>query len=183
MALRAALVDDRLIADRERLGIDRWDESWAGVYVMNPPPRQPHQRAARRIAAALEALGLAEVDTAVGVGDAQDYRVPDVVVYRSGQLDRESLYLGAALLVVEVVSPGESPHAKLAFFAKHADEVLLVEADRLELFTGDGHGQLHAVEPRDGWLIGRHVAARLDPSGHLVIALPDRVVLERVSWP
>jgi Uma2 family endonuclease len=185
MALREALVDERLIADRERLGIDRWDECWSGVYVMTPPPRQPHQRAARRIAGALEALGLGEVDTAIGVGDAGDYRVPDVVVYDAPALDQDALYLRSALLVVEVISPGEDPHAKLGFYEAHADEVLLCLADRVELLGRDRldrFGRAGRTDPVEGWLVGRHVAVRLD-TGRLFLADPDRTQVETIDWP
>jgi Uma2 family endonuclease len=181
MALREALVDEQLILDRERLGIDRWDECWSGVYVMSPPPRQPHQRATRRLAEAFEALGLAEVDTAVGVGDARDYRVPDVVVYEAHALDDEALFLRSALVVVEVVSPTEDPHAKLRFYEDHVEEVLLGLRDRIELFSRDSEG-LRQVEPTGGWLIGEHVAAHLDTAG-LLLALPDRSQIQFVAWP
>jgi len=183
MALREALVDELLIAEREHLGLDRWDECWSGVYVMSPPPRQPHQRAARRLADALETLRLAEeVDTAVGVGDARDYRVPDVVVYRSQALDDEGLYVRTALVVVEVLSPGEEPYAKLAFYEAHAVDVLLCAPDRVEIFSPGDAGSLRTVEPVDGWLVGRHIAVRFEP-GRLAIATGDRSIVEHVDWP
>ena len=44
----AMLVQDvdlsrQLIAERRRLGHDRFDEVWEGVYVMNPLPNNEHQ--------------------------------------------------------------------------------------------------------------------------------------------
>jgi Uma2 family endonuclease len=178
VALREALVDEQLIADRERLGLDGRDEVWAGVYVMVPPARQPHQRTTRLLAQALVALGLAEVDLDVGVGHADDYRVPDVAVYDADQLDEQQLYVGRAKLVVEVVSPSENPHAKLAFYTERADEFLIVHPDRLELFTG---GQ--PVDAVDGWLIGRTMAVRLEADGTLLVGRPDRSTVERITRP
>jgi len=70
----------------------------------------------------------------------------------------------------------------LAFYGGHAEDVLLVQADRLELFTR-ASGALSPVEPVDGWLLGHHVAANPDPDGDLALALPDRTTVQRVTWP
>ncbi len=45
---RKALLDedilDHLIAERKRLGIDRYDEVWEGMYVMPSAPNNDHQQ-------------------------------------------------------------------------------------------------------------------------------------------
>ena len=50
----ATLIQDidlsrRLIAERRRLGHDRWDEVWEGVYVMNASPNDEHQEVQMRL--------------------------------------------------------------------------------------------------------------------------------------
>ena len=41
-------LEDRLRAERERTGADRYDEVWEGVYVMNPLPDNEHQKLVHR---------------------------------------------------------------------------------------------------------------------------------------
>ena len=69
-----------------------------------------------------------------------NYRNPDVVVFLSGTaaVDHGTHYLGGPDFVVEVISPGEPPTAKFAFYAAvGTKEVLVVHRDpwRLELFA------------------------------------------------
>ncbi len=57
----------------------------------------------------------------------QDYRVPDGGLHRAGAA---GVWLPTAALVVEVVSPSDETYAKLAFYARHrVDEVLIVDPD------------------------------------------------------
>ncbi|HXH56843.1 hypothetical protein [Iamia sp.] len=42
----AAPAVDALIDERRRNGVDRFDEVWEGVYVVNPPPSSPHSTVA-----------------------------------------------------------------------------------------------------------------------------------------
>ena len=75
-----------LIAERERLGLDRRDEVWEGVLHMVPPPGHAHGLLATRLTrllgpyadeAALELTG------GVGIGSGEtNYRVPDLAFHR-----------------------------------------------------------------------------------------------------
>jgi hypothetical protein len=60
--------------------------------------------------------------------------------------------------------------------------VLLALPDRIELFSRDDLGRLARVELAEGWLVGKHIAARLD-TRNLVLARPDRSQAQHVVWP
>jgi hypothetical protein len=53
-------VEERLKAERELSGADRYDEVWDGVYVMPPMPNDEHQQLVMRMGSILqETCGLA----------------------------------------------------------------------------------------------------------------------------
>lgn len=121
---------DALIQERRRTGVDRLDEVWDGVYVVNPPPSFRHATVARLIAGLFdrhaEARGLV-VRWEVGVGRPSDHRIPDVVVGRVSDLDGREHYLLSAEIAVEVLSPTERVD-KLPFYRTHGvTEVVLVD--------------------------------------------------------
>lgn len=121
---------DALIEQRRRTGIDRFDEVWEGVYVVNPAPNLDHALLARRIAALFapgaEARGLDVVENA-NVGLPDDYRIPDVVVFDPADADEARLYLRTAPLVVEVLSPNERVDKQPFYLAHGVSEVVLVD--------------------------------------------------------
>jgi Uma2 family endonuclease len=71
----------------------------------------------------------------VNLGTPDDYRVPDLTVAPSGL---DVVWVEAATMVVEVVSPDEDGTAKLPFYRPRVAEVLVVEPERqrLTLFAG-----------------------------------------------
>src|SRR5215213_2867012 len=91
----AALILDkslerRLIARRRRLGIDRFDEVWDGVYVMVPPGDIEHFEVASDLVSVLTTVvkweGLGSVLAGVAISDRKEgwtknFRVPDVSVF------------------------------------------------------------------------------------------------------
>ncbi|MGH9055276.1 MAG: Uma2 family endonuclease [Acidimicrobiales bacterium] len=120
---------ERLIARRQRLGQDRFDEVWEGTYHMAPAPRGRHGYLDGELAAMLrpraEAAGLVETGQ-VNIGQPDDYRVPDRAYHRD--FDPEAVYYPTAAVVVEIVSPGDETYQKLPFYAAHrVDEVLVVD--------------------------------------------------------
>ena len=141
-------LERRLIRRRKRTGIDRWDEVWEGVYVMGALPNDEHQRVAGLLTTVLtmiiELTGRGHVRPGVNVSDQpvrwkRNYRCPDVVVYLNGNPaeNRGTHWYGGPDLAIEIVSPGEDPHAKLDFYAKVTmHEVLIIDRDpwRIELF-------------------------------------------------
>jgi Uma2 family endonuclease len=138
----------RIIRRRRRLGLDRKDEVWDGVYVMAPDPNNLHQELSFLFAVALlNAMGgreNARVQVGGNVSDHEDkwtknYRCPDVLVFLPGcpAEDRGSHYFGGPDFAIEVISPGDRSRKKLDFYAKvGVRELLLVDRNpwKLELY-------------------------------------------------
>ena len=79
-------VDPKLLAARARRGLDRWDEMWDGELRMVPPASGTHQRFGSELLLVLAQRasdnGL-ELSYETGVFHREnDYRVPDLAVYR-----------------------------------------------------------------------------------------------------
>lgn len=121
---------DALIEERRRTGIDRYDEVWDGVYIVNPPPSFRHSTVAGLVFDLLrphaEARGLV-VRREVGIGRHDDHRIPDVVVARMADLDEKQHYLLTAAIVVEVHSPGERIDKRPFYLSRGVAEVVLVD--------------------------------------------------------
>lgn len=161
---------DRLIAERQRLGLDRYDEVWDGVYVMSPPPNILHQKLVDRLRGVLNASRPSRADvvvTSVGVSPLaadweHNYRVPDVSVVLAGNpiVDHGTHYQGGPDLVVEVRSGrGDRVQDKFdQYAALGVREVLVVERDSREpaLFRL-ARKRLARVRPTDSagepWLV------------------------------
>lgn len=133
---------DRLVAERRRLGQDRHDEVWDGVYVMSPAPTNDHQDVVTGLATICKRVGgrIARVQAGANVSDRQkdwehSYRVPDVVVVLPGcpAIDHETHWQGGPDFLIEVRSPGDNSLDKLTFYAAiGVREVLVVERDSRE---------------------------------------------------
>ena len=127
--------DPHLLAERRRMGGDRWDEVWEGVLHMVPAPSERHQYFEFELGVALRQmarpLGL-RVATDIGFFRAHDdYRQPDLAVYSSDQHSARGLEAAAELLV-EIMSPRDESRAKLPWYAARAvREVLLIDRDSL----------------------------------------------------
>jgi Uma2 family endonuclease len=153
----AALIQDidlsrRLIAERRRLGHDRWDEVWEGVYVMNPLPNDEHQeiqmRLIRVFGDVIDEPRLGKVRGGVNVSDREadwdkSFRCPDVVVFlnETRAVNHGTFWYGGPDFAVEIVSLGDRSREKLDFYAKVGTrELLLVDRDpwSLELYRHDG---------------------------------------------
>ena len=145
MGVKAVMLDvpQALLDERRRTGADRWDEMWEGVLHMVPPPSGEHQRVGTNLLLALAPLARSRglepfYETGLfrpGVDD--DYRVPDQVYARPGQVSRRGVE-GGAPLVVEIRSPGDETYEKLPWYASvGVDQVLVVhlEPRAAELFA------------------------------------------------
>jgi Uma2 family endonuclease len=153
-----------LIAERERLGLDTFDEMWEGVAHVVPPPSVPHQDAEGELHALLRArareLGLrCTVNTGVFDPDRPDhsFRVPDIVVARPEQRSHRGIE-GGAVLVVEILSPRDETYEKLPFYAAQGcEQVLIVHpmTFALQLLVNDG-GTLVEVEPDEDGAVTLH---------------------------
>lgn len=130
-------VPEALLAERRRLGHDRFDEMWEGVLHMVPPPSFGHQGLEAWLveiwAPLARARGL-RVTTDTGLFDPSvtdffSYRQPDVAVSAPAHISRRGIE-GRAELVVEVRSPNDEAYEKLPFYERvGVQEVLVIERD------------------------------------------------------
>lgn len=126
-----ALVE--LLDQRRRAGADRRDEVWEGVLHMGPPPSYEHERLLsvliRLLGPYADDAGL-ELTGGVGLGQLDDFRVPDLALHRPGAAGQ---WQPTAALVVEIVSPDDQSWEKLDFYAAHlVDEVVIVDPSKRE---------------------------------------------------
>lgn len=128
----------RIIRRRQRIGADRFDEVWNGVYVMAPNADNVHQFLAGKLFRAFdEALDQWEgsrVLPGANVTDQDDwtknYRVPDVLVFLPGNPaeDRVTHYFGGSDFAVEVISKRDRSRKKFEFYARvGVRELMLVD--------------------------------------------------------
>lgn len=121
-----------LIEERRRTGIDRFDEVWEGLYVVNPPPSFRHSTVAGLILDLLrphaDGRGLV-VRREVGIGRPDDHRIPDVVVAATADLDEAAHYLLTAAIAIEVLSPNERIDKRPFYLANGVTEVVLVDPE------------------------------------------------------
>ena len=195
--MSAILLDQDAVDDlrrqREASGADRWDEVWDGVYVMGALPNNEHQAIVGRLTTLLtltiDLSGRGQVRPGVNVSDRtpswkENYRCPDIVVYLSETRaeDHDTHWLGGPDLAVEVVSPGEDPHAKLSFYAKvHTREVLVIDRDpwRLKLFRlGDRELIPAGVSEVAGATAGAVLASEVVPFTWRLVPGADRPRIE-----
>jgi hypothetical protein len=151
---------------RERLDIDRRDEMWEGVLHMNPPPSHNHERLLMALARLLgpyaDAAGL-EMTGGVGLGEQNDFRVPDMALHRPGAAAQWHPTMALAL---EIVSPGDETWDKLPFYAAHdVDELVIVDPR----------------ESRVEWLVLREGEYQQAERSSL-IELGPRELAEQIAW-
>jgi hypothetical protein len=151
---------------RERLGLDRRDEVWEGVLHMNPPPSHGHERLLvlliRLLGPCADAAGL-EMTGGVGIGEKNNFRVPDLALHRPGAAAQ---WHPTVALALEIVSPGDQTWDKLPFYAAHdVDEYVIVDPP----------------ERRVEWLALREGEYRRAERSSL-IELGPRELTERINW-
>jgi Uma2 family endonuclease len=150
--IQDAELSQKLIAERKRTGLDRWDEVWEGVYVMNPLANDEHQEFVSHLTYVLETVvweaKLGKVRPGVNVSDREkdwerNYRCPHVVVFlnETKAINHGTYWLGGPDFAVEIASPGDRSREKLDFYAKVCTrELLLLDRNpwSLELYRHDG---------------------------------------------
>jgi len=141
-------VEETLLAERRRSGLDKYDEVWDGVYVMAPLANNEHADIQTKLAIILGTLitfcGLGRVHAGANVSDQENdwtrnYRCPDVLVFLNGNKaeDRLTHWFGGPDFAVEVASRGDQSREKIDFYAGvGVRELLIVDRDpwQLELF-------------------------------------------------
>jgi Uma2 family endonuclease len=161
-------VSEELIRRRRKLGLDRYDEVWDGVYVMPPMPNTDHQDLSTDLAAILREIiklpGLGRVHAGANVSDRRrgwekNYRCPDViVVLRNGRaVDCKTHWLGGPDFLIEIQSPGDETDQKIPFYSAigvRGLHVIQRVSRELTLYRHDGTS-LAEVAPEN--LNGRRV--------------------------
>jgi Uma2 family endonuclease len=147
-------VDPKLLAERARLGLDGRDEMWDGELHMVPPASGTHQRFGTELTRVLGTLADAHgllVSYETGLFRTEDdYRVPDLAVYRPDQASERGAE--GAELVVEIRSPGDESMVKLPWYlARGCREVLIIDRDTL---TADLYGTDGRLEPARSEVLG-----------------------------
>jgi Uma2 family endonuclease len=119
---------EELLERRRRMGADRRDEVWAGVYHMVPSPDTAHSLIGSRLVVLLDAPARAaglRVSLAFNMGVKDDFRVPDLGVHRGTP---SGVWVPTAAIAVEILSPKDETWEKLPFYAEHeVDELLIVD--------------------------------------------------------
>jgi Uma2 family endonuclease len=162
-------LEERLIAERQASGGDRFDEVWEGTYVMAPIADTEHQDLQGYLTSVFlqAAQRGVRVHPGTNVSDRVDgwehnYRCPDVAVFLpdTGARDHGTHWVGGPDLAVEILSHGDRTPHKLPFYASvKVRELLVIGRDpwSLELYQLKD-GQLAStgrLEPGDGVLSGQ----------------------------
>jgi Uma2 family endonuclease len=124
------------LEERHRLGLDKRDEVWDGELHMVPPAGFRHGNFGFELGVAIRSLAKArglEIALEVGIIEGpgwHNFRVPDLVVVDPTQTEDRGI-VGAATLVVEILSPRDESRKKLAFYAsRQVSELWLIEPTR-----------------------------------------------------
>lgn len=157
-----------LLERRRQWGADTHDEIWEGVLHMNPAARWRHANVQAQLLVLLSpharAAGLRVVGES-NVGEPDDYRVPDGALTQDG--DGE-LYNPTAVLVVEVLSPGDETTKKLPFYAaRRVAELLIIDPDQRTV----------------RWLALGAGGSYDDVTGSALIDLTAAALHDAIDWP
>jgi Uma2 family endonuclease len=138
---------------------------------MNPAPAGSRAEIAQQLAVSLDgparAAGLVPMMSIFNLGEPEDYRVPDGGLHRA-RPGPEDVYLATAALVVGIVAPQDETWEKLAFYAGHGvDELLIVDPQqrRVHCTALEAAGEYHPSERS------------------ALIALGPAELAERIDWP
>jgi len=116
------------LEQRRALGQDRFDEVWEGEYHVAPEAHGRHGDVAHQLGELLSpparTAGL-RGSGPLNLGTKGDYRVPDQAYLRQRATE---VWNPSAVIVVEVVSPGDESYAKFDFYHRlGVEEVLIVD--------------------------------------------------------
>lgn len=130
-------IERRMIARRRRLGLDKFDEVWNGVYVMAPLANNEHQDVVGGLSTLLTiVVGWPRLGTVLPganisdrrIGWKKNFRCPDVAVFLNDNraVNCDTHWFGGPDFAVEVINPGENVAKKFGFYAKVGTRELLV---------------------------------------------------------
>ncbi len=134
-------LEQALIAKRQAMGVDKYDEVWDGVYIIAPMANDEHQDLVTELATVLTLVvdwtGLGKVRAGVNVSDQErdwhrNYRCPDVVVFLNDTKaeNRGAFWFGGPDFAIEVVSRNDRSVEKIPFYARvGVRELMLIDRD------------------------------------------------------
>lgn len=179
-------LERRLRRYRKRVGADRYDEVWDGVYVMAAMPNNEHQDLVCGLSSglriAIRETGRGHVYPGINVSDQRvrwkkNYRCPDIAVFlaENPAENRGTHWYGGPDLAIEIASPGDRSRLKLDFYAAvRTREVLILDRDpwRLELYrlVGDEMASIGASTIETG----DELRTESVPFTWRIVAEPDR---------
>lgn len=148
-----------MIRERKRMGGDRYDEVWDGVYVMSPLADNEHQEIGGQLLFAInDACGdsVGRYFHGCNVSDQpenwrKNFRCPDVAVFLEDNPaeDRKSHWFGGPDFAVEIISKGDRSRKKFGFYAAvNVRELMFVAREpwALELYRREGSSWRRAGE-------------------------------------
>jgi Uma2 family endonuclease len=154
-------IDPDWLAERQRLGHDRFDEMWEGVWHFVSPPNNFHQVLETWLVVHMWPLAQSRgLQSTVETGlfdptqPTRNFRQPDVVVFGPEHRTHRGAE-GGAELVVEIRSPNDETYLKFPFFARYAiPQVLVILPDTcgVELYELDGDGYRVVTPDAFGWV-------------------------------
>jgi Uma2 family endonuclease len=159
LEIRDKDVVHEMIRERQRRGIDKYDEVWDGVYVMPPLANNPHQRLVGDLTSIYQEVtrrGRDQEMPGANVSDRRsgwekNFRCPDIVVVLQGgrAVDCGTHWFGGPDFLNEIQSPGDDTDEKIPFYSEiQVRELLVIQRDtrQLRLLRHDGK-ELVAVKP------------------------------------
>jgi len=160
-------LEERLIAERQSTGADRYDEVWDGTYMMTPLANIEHQFLIQRISQSLQAVlgwdAPPYVFPGVNLSDRRkgwenNFRCPDLAVFLAGNsaVHCGTHWCGGPDWLMEIASTGDHTRQKVPFYSQiGVGEMLILDRQpwRLELY-----------QPRDGALVEVARASVGDPA-------------------
>ncbi len=193
-------VPKNFLEDRQRKGLDRWDEMWNGVLHMPPMPNRAHQEFEWSLETYLRMRWIRahpnkmkvfhQINVASVGGWPNDFRIPDLVIASEKQLnliDRNDYFEGAPEVVVEIRSPGDESLEKLPFYAEIGVlEVWIIDraTKKPEIYLLKGKRYKKKAVASSGWLKSDFTGLelRMGKPGKLLIRLAGND-LSRLELP
>ena len=167
-------VPQALLQERRRTGADRWDEMWDGVLHMTPSPSREHQDFQDELRSWIRAHWARpfgnrvhrDVNLCRPGGWPNDYRIPDLLLLDPPrfEIDKDTYFDGAPLVLVEIHSPGDETQEKLEFFAElGVPEVWIIHRDtRKPQILVLHHDEYRSVAADDdGWYVSTATGIRM----------------------
>lgn len=161
-------VPAELLAQRRRIGADRWDEVWNEVWHLVPNPGLEHQRLQIRLSTwLLTNWGRRpghEVFPGLNVSReglrswTSDFRVPDIVLITADRASRmrDTHLAGGPEVTIEIRSTGDESDDKLGFYCEvGTDEIWIVDSHTCacEIFANEQGKPVRRQKGEQDWTV------------------------------